>query len=109
MKFHEHRKSKRFAGKIPVLLGQGTGLTRDYSVDGVYFVTDLKMRLGEKVELLLLLEHQEYSRGMGLRCRGDVVRVERGAGVTGVAVAISKHLLELAPEMAETYIDIVMS
>jgi hypothetical protein len=106
---HENRKSKRFPGTIPVVLKQGTGLTRDYSTDGVYFVTDQTISLGEQLELVMLLDHQSMGVGVRLRCRGDVVRIEKNEDTTGVAVAISNHLFELAPEIAEAYVDTVMS
>ena len=109
MGLHENRKSKRFPGTIPVILKQGTGLTRDYSTDGVYFVTDQAISLGEQLELVMLLDHQSMGAAVRLRCQGDVVRVEKNEGMTGVAVAISKHLFELAPEMAEAYVENVMN
>ncbi|HZV81924.1 MAG TPA: PilZ domain-containing protein [Geobacteraceae bacterium] len=109
MGLHENRKSKRFSGSIPVMLNQGTGLTRDYSADGVYFLTDQAISLGERIELVMLLDHQSMGTGVRLRCWGDVVRVENNEDRTGVAIAISKHLFELAPKMAEAYMDTVMS
>lgn len=108
MGFHDDRKSRRFSGKIPVMLKQGTGMTRDYSADGVYFVTDQDVTPGEQIELVMLLDHQSLGAGVRLRCRGDVVRVEPRDDKAGVAVAISKHLFELAPELAGTYLDAVM-
>lgn len=102
MKFPEQRKSVRFPGQIPVVFRQGTGLTRDYSADGVYFVTGQTMSLGEQIELVMLLDHQSMVSGVRLRCSGNVVRVEYHEGGAGVAVATTKHLFELAPEMAET-------
>jgi len=109
MGLHENRKSKRFPGTIPVMLKQGSGLTRDYSADGVYFTTDQAITPGEQLELVMLLDHQSMGAALRLHCLGDVVRVEQNEDRTGVAVAISKHLFELAPEMAEAYVENVMS
>lgn len=106
--FIEQRKSERFHGELAVELKQGHGLTRDYSADGIYFVTDLRMAVGEQVELVLKLDHQNQGRAVRLRCLADVVRVVPEAEKQGVAVAITKHLFELAPEMAEAYVENVM-
>ncbi|GEM_PF-4422545 len=95
-------------GKIPVLLKQGTGLTSNYSTDGIYFVTDQTVAHGEQLELVMLLNHQSMGAVVRLCCCGNVVRVEKCDDQTGVAVAITKHLFALAPEMAETYLNAVM-
>lgn len=100
MGFHDERRSQRFIGKIPVLLKQGTGVTRDYSADGVYFVTDQLIFPGEEIELVMVLDHQRMGAVVRLRCGGHVVRVEQGEDTRGVAVAITKQLFELAPELA---------
>ncbi len=84
----------RFPGKIPVMLKQGTGLTRDYSVDGVYFVTDQPLSPGEEIELTLLLNYQTAGQGMRLGCRGKVQRVEHCSEKLGVAVAVHCYLFE---------------
>jgi hypothetical protein len=90
----EKRKSERFIGEIPIKLKQGTGLTRDCSAGGVFFVTDQPVALGEQVEFFMLFEHTGLKYPVRLRCRGDVVRMEQGTAKTGVAVTFSSHLIE---------------
>lgn len=104
----EKRKSERFSGELTVELRNGIGLTRDYSVDGMFFLTNQQVMVGEQLELVVNLDYPNLGRAVRLRCLADVVRVVPEAGKQGVAVAISKHLFELAPAMAEAYVEEVM-
>lgn len=96
MNFSEKRKAERFFGELKVELKRGIGVTRDYSADGIYFLTDLKVAVGELVELAMNLDYQNMGRAVRLRCQADVVRVEQHGCKRGVAVAISRHMFELA-------------
>jgi hypothetical protein len=69
----------------------GTGITRDVSVGGVYFVTQQTFSLGAPLECTLLFEHLDPGQPVRLHCRGQVVRVESVDGKTGVAVAITAY------------------
>lgn len=105
MNFPEKRKSVRYDGEIPLELKQGAGLTRNYSTDGIYFVTDQPLSVGEQIEFVMPLDHAGLGRAVRLRCQGDVLRVEPGPENTGVAVAITSHLFEGVPGLAESYLD----
>ena len=96
MNFAERRKAERFIGAIPVEFKQGMGITRDYSTDGIYFVTDQPLSLGEQLEFVIKLSDTDpYPLGQTrLRCLGEVVRVEPGLKTLGVAVAVTTHTLE---------------
>lgn len=88
------RNSARFKGNIPLEVKQGTGLTRDFSTSGLYFFTDQPVSMGEALELVMLLDHQNQGQRVRLRCQADVVRIEPDLDKLGVAVAITKHLLD---------------
>ena len=105
MNGYDGRKSTRYYGEIPIELNQGSGLTRDYSVDGVYFMTDQQLSVGEQIEFVMLLNHQGSGNVVRLNCRADVVRVDPSIEKTGAAVAITKHVFEAAPELAEAAMD----
>ncbi len=98
MNFAERRKAKRFIGAIQVEFRQGTGITRDYSTDGIYFVTDQLLSLGEQLEFIIKLSDTDpYPHPSGpirLRCLGEVVRVEPGLKTLGAAVAVTTYTLE---------------
>ncbi len=100
MNVTEKRRAERFNGAIPVELKQGKGLTRDFSTDGVYFVTDQPLALGEQLDFVMHLTHADPAWPVLLRCRGEVVRLEVGLEKTGVAVAIATHRFERKPAAA---------
>ena len=94
MNFPERRKATRFNGEIPIELKQGAGLTRNCSTDGTYFVTDQTLSVGEQVEFVMHLDHSGLGPAVQLHCRGDVLRVEPGLEMSGVAVTITMRLFE---------------
>jgi len=106
MDYCSNRQAVRYQGEIPLKIKQGMGFTRNFSTSGLYFVTDQPVSMGEHLELVMLLEHQ--TQGLRVRCLADVVRVEQNSGKSCVAVTITKHLFELAPEMAAAYVESVM-
>jgi hypothetical protein len=99
--FSERRRSERFSGEILIELKQGKGLSRDFSTDGVYFVTDQPLTLGEQLDFVMHLTHADPAWPILLQCRGEVVRLEAGLKKTGVAVAIATHRFERKPAWPE--------
>ncbi len=98
--FAERRRAERFNGAIPIELKEGRGVTRDFSIKGVYFVTDQVLDVGELVDFTMQLTHIDPVWPVRLRCRGEVVRVDPGPEMTGVAVTITTHRFEGAPGLA---------
>jgi hypothetical protein len=90
----ERRKSVRFRGKVPVEFARGTGITRNFSFSGVYFVTDQSFSAGDPIEFFLSLDHTALDHRVHLRCKGEVLRVEPEGERVGVAVAIAAYKLE---------------
>jgi hypothetical protein len=77
----------------PVRFPGGSGVTRDLSATGFFFLTDRPFDVGQPVELSVTLSHADTERPTELTCRGRVCRIEqqeperRGGTVLGVAVA----------------------
>ena len=77
----------------PVRFPGGSGVTRDLSATGFFFLTDRPFDVGQPVELSITLSHADPERPTELTCRGRVCRVEQQepepcrASVVGVAVA----------------------
>ena len=88
-----NRCEERVAMAVPVVLPDGShGTTRDISASGIYFETDslpLVSPLAFTVEF-----RNESGAGMALRCRGQVLRVERNNGRVGIAARILESKLE---------------
>ena len=102
--YPDRRSAHRYLLSLPVTarVAQRTeplaGMTRNISVRGVYFTTDLKLTPGSFLDLSLTLP-AEYTEGteVFIRTQGRVVRVEREAdtGRIGVAMVIQKY--EIVP------------
>ena len=71
----------------------GSGVTRDLSTTGLFFLADRPFDVGQPVELSITFEHADPENPTELTCRGRVCRVEErrpepgGGTVVGVAVA----------------------
>lgn len=89
-----HRRIEdRTPARLPVRIDdREAGVTRDLSIGGAYFETDLEYKVGSTIELTIELE------GMtNLECFGRIVRVEpRGGGKVGVGVKITQRNLKKA-------------
>jgi hypothetical protein len=78
----------------PVSLpGGSTGMTRDISASGIYFETDHEP-IGEAPLAFAVEFKNDMGAGMTLRCRGQVLRVERNGNRVGVAARILESRLE---------------
>ena len=73
---------------------EGTGITRDLSVCGVFFETAHIFAIGEVIQFALVLEYIDPRQPVRLQCRGHVVRRERQGNTMGVAVAIKAYRLD---------------
>lgn len=93
MNLTEKRKAERFTGAIQIELKEGSGITRDFSTEGVFFLTGQSLSLGEQLDFVMKLSYAHPSRTIPLRCRGEVVRIEPDLEKLGVAVAISERML----------------
>jgi hypothetical protein len=87
----DRRRAQRFRVELLVEFAHGTGVTRDVSVGGMFFVTQRVFFPGEPIECTLVFEHLRPGHPVRLRCRGQVVRVEQVDGNTGVAVAVTAY------------------
>jgi len=85
----EKRKEKRHDAAMPVILPDGTGLTRDMSVSGLYFWTDMPAflpALGNSISFAVAITRPGGK--MTIKCKGVVVRTEPRGDDIGVAVKI---------------------
>ena len=55
----EKRAAARHRGKLPVTLEGAKGITRDFSVAGIYFATDRAFSPGQPIEFSILLEYAD--------------------------------------------------
>jgi hypothetical protein len=90
----DRRKAPRFRVALPVELPEGTGITRDLSVCGVFLETECVFALGEIIQFALVLQYVDPERPVRLQCRGQVVRLEPHGERIGVALAIMEFRLD---------------
>lgn len=82
------RREERFESTMPVQLEHGTGIARNVSATGIYFVTDVALEKGRPVSFTL--DYKDYPGGpLRVKCTANVVRVERCDGKIGVGACIS--------------------
>jgi hypothetical protein len=84
----ERRQETRYPLRVPVQLDRGAGVTRDLSLQGAYFETDLPYIPAEPVCFEIAFD-QPNAR-IQLRCVGQVLRVEHVGERRGVADTIKQ-------------------
>lgn len=85
----ENRKKERLKTALTVQLEQGQGVVRDLSASGIYFVTDVPLKVGES--LRFTLEFQNTRTGpISANCVARIVRVEKQGKLKGVAASINR-------------------
>lgn len=92
----QRRKSERVISELPLSLEGGpSGITRNMSPSGVYFVVDGQPEESQEVRFTIDFASQPGSGSrLRLNCIGKVVRVEAAEGKWGVAVSITEASLE---------------
>jgi hypothetical protein len=87
----ERRRDLRADAAVPVFLENATGVTRDMSVSGVFFWTDMLQvtsALGKSISFAVAISRPGGK--ITIRCRGVVVRTEPRGNDVGVAVRITE-------------------
>jgi hypothetical protein len=90
----EKRKEERVSVKHIVSAKNSRGVTRDISASGVFFELDALFVLGDVVDFVIEFGRQGVN--FVLKCIGEVVRLENRDGRVGVAVKISRSVMEAA-------------
>jgi hypothetical protein len=88
----EKRRNKRVGVAVPVILENATGVTRDVSTSGVFFWKRGTFIYGESISFSM--ERKTESGKFMLKCRGVVARTEPRGDDVGVAVRITKTVME---------------
>jgi len=86
----ERRESKRHQIEVPVNFGRGTGISRDISFTGIYFITGERVESGELLRLAFELDFAIPGKSLQLDCQGQVLRVENLGKRFGVAAKINE-------------------
>lgn len=99
----EQRNTRRFSLRLPVAvkvqnaeMQELPAHTKDVSARGIYFFIDAPVEAGSQIEFVLTLPPEvTLTESIRVRCRGQIVRVERqsaaSGGRLGVAAAIESY------------------
>jgi hypothetical protein len=90
----DKRRATRHRGAAPVELEAGRGVTRDFSRSGIYFETDKSFVPGQTIEFTIVLEFVDPDRPVRVKCRGQIIRVEKNERKIGIAASIRSYSFE---------------
>ncbi len=90
MTLQEKRREERIRLDVPVMLEKGTGISRDISESGIYFLTDQPLPTGGAVKFSVKLSHIRPGKPVELDCQGQVLRIEPAGEKFGVAASINQ-------------------
>jgi hypothetical protein len=90
----ELRKEERVHVSLPVNLGDTKCLTYDVSAMGVFIVSESPLKVVDQIEFIILID--SLIGKLKIKCNGEIVRAEQCAEKVGVAVKITKYVLETA-------------
>ena len=90
----DRRTERRHRLRVPVTLERGTGVTRDISINGVFFETEQQFVPNQSIWFTVAFETPRMG-DVAVRYEGTVVRVDRtNPERIGVAVAIDRFGFE---------------
>ena len=86
----EQRNHARVKTRLAVQLEAGRGVARDLSAGGIYFVTEVPLKVGEPLSFRL-----EFPKPLGIcaACSARILRVEKRGKLKGVAASINRITL----------------
>ena len=86
----QKRSAPRYRLEVPVVLDEGTGVTRDISSSGIYLKTRELLVPGDCVRFSFVLEFVVPDGPLHFNCKGRVLRVEKIGDEYGVASTIDE-------------------
>jgi len=86
----EKRIANRFEVEVPVHLEQGSGVSRDISLYGIYFVTEQGFTEGMPFRFSIEFKYAIPGRCIRLDCEAHVLRVEPQGNMVGIAACIDE-------------------
>ena len=95
----EQRGHERFPVELRIRLERGAGVVHNVSAGGIYFVTDVRLEIGE--ELTFQLEFPHAPGGcIAATCRAHIVRTEIRNTQYGIGASISAFEFRRLPRIA---------
>ena len=93
----EQRKHERYSADLTILLDRGKGVVHNVSAGGIYFITDVRLKIGQKLTFRLEFPHAPGGC-IAATCTARVVRTEIRNRQYGIGASISAfEFRRLAP------------
>jgi hypothetical protein len=86
----EKRRTERIWLEAPVELPTGSGVSRNISESGIYFLTNQDLTEGSVVRFTVQFNFACPGKPLRLDCRGQVLRVEKTGDQFGVAASLGE-------------------
>lgn len=95
----EQRKHERFSADLTIRLERGEGIVHNVSAGGIYFITDVRLQIGQ--QLTIQLEFPDApGGGIAATCTARVVRTEIRNRQYGIGASISAFAFRRLPRIA---------
>lgn len=84
----QKRATERIEVEVPVHLETGSGISRNVSLSGIYFLTDQTFEEGKRFRFTIEFEFAIPGRPIHLDCTAQVLRMEHQGEKLGIAARI---------------------
>lgn len=89
----DRRSALRHKVRFQVQTDRGLGYTRDFSLGGLYFITDARPAVGDHLRLRVAVPDLHQASPIEFVCRGEVLRVEDVSEGVGVGARLEEDSL----------------
>ena len=95
----EQRRHERFPAHLTIRLDRGEGVVHDVSAGGIYFVTDVRLEIGQELTFQLEFPHAPGG-SISATCTARIVRTEIKSTQYGIGASISAFEFRRLPRPA---------
>jgi len=95
----EQRKHERYSADLTIRLDRGKGVVHNVSAGGIYFITDVRLKIGQKLTFRLEFPHAPGGC-IAATCTARVVRTEIRNRQYGIGASISAFEFRRLPRLA---------
>ena len=95
----EQRRHERFSADLTIRLNRGEGVVHNVSAGGIYFVTDVRLEIGQELTFQLEFPHA-VGGTIAATCTARIVRTEKKNTQYGIGASISAFEFRRLPRLA---------
>ena len=95
----EQRRHERFSAHLKIRLDRGEGVVHNVSAGGIYFITDVRLDIGQELTFQLEFPHA-VGGTIAATCTARIVRTEIKSRHYGIGASISAFEFRRLPRLA---------